>query len=58
MDEYNDLLQWHADRVFDIYDVNTAGQLILDANDWVTKTCAFEKRLNGKIHTKKTDRRS
>ncbi len=48
MDEYNDLLEWHADRVFDIYDVNTAGQLILDANDWVTKTCAFEKRLKKK----------
>jgi len=44
MDQYATLLEWHKEVVFRKYERNVAGQLHMDAYDWVTKTKAMEKR--------------
>ena len=51
LNKYEELLEWHKTRVFEIYERDVAGQLHMDAIDWVTKTRAFDKRLEKKNKT-------
>ncbi len=42
--EYTDLLNWHKERVSEIYSPDVAKELHLKAIEWVVKARAFDNR--------------